>query len=341
MTQPGNKILIVECNSALSASIVHVLNMDMGMTAEATAPPVALMLVPAGPRVEGRDGRGWNNPDPQSLIRFFQENGLDIPVDVEHSTQLKAPKGEAAPAVAWGKSLEVRPDGSVWGTFDWNDSGCAMVMGRQYRYYSPAYIIDSKTMNIVGIKSVGLTNTPNLEVPALNHMQEKGDTMNLVALLAALGLTSTATFEDALNSITKMKGDLTVALNSAASPPLDKFVPKGDYDLALNRATDAEGKLTAQAKATLETAINSEIEGALKLGKITPGTKDYHIAQCQQEGGLDRFKAFVAAAPITAADSNLDKKIPGATATALNAEEQKVCTALGISEEDYRKANPA
>jgi len=338
MTQSTTKSQVVEINSA-AANIVHVLNMDMGMAVGATAPPAELMLIPAGARVEGRDGRGWNNPDPQAIIRFFQENGLDIPIDVEHSTQLKAPKGEAAPAVAWGKSLEVKPDGSVWGQFDWNACGTEMIMGRQYRYYSPAYIIDSATMNIVGIKSVGLTNTPNLEVPALNHQKEKGVTMNLPLLLAALGLASTATFDEALNSITKMKGDLTVALNSAASPPLDKFVPKGDYDLALNRATTAEGKLSAQEKATLETAINSEIDAALKAGKITPATQGYHVDQCHQEGGLERFKAFVAAAPSVAGDSRLDTKKVGETSTALNAEEQKVCDMMGLSVEEYKKAN--
>ncbi len=327
----------IALNSA-AATIVHANHMDMGMAADATAPPADLMLVPAGDRIEGRDGRAWNNPDPQGVIRFFTENGLDIPVDIEHATQLKAPKGEAAPAMAWGTSLEVRPDGSIWSRINWNAAGTALVMGRQYRYYSPAYVIDRETMNIVGIKSVGLTNTPNLDVPALNH-EQKGPTMNLAALLAALGLASTATFEDALNHITKIKGDLTVALNAANSPPLDKFVPKADYDLALNRATAAEEKLTAQAKETLETAINTEIDAALRAGKITPATKDYHIAQCRQEGGLKRFKAFVAAAPTIGDASGLDYKNPGKTATALNAEEETVCKMMGLSVEEYKKAN--
>lgn len=337
MTKSPVKILVVETNSAIASAIVHVLNMEMSMAAGSTSPPVELMLIPAGARVEGRDGRGWNNPDPQAIINFFQANKLDIPVDIEHATQLKAPKGEAAPAVAWGKSLEVRPDGSVWGQFDWNDSGCALVMGRQYRYYSPAYIIDSQTMNIVGIKSIGLTNTPNLEVPALNHQKEKGVTMNLAALLAALGLASTVTFDEALNHITKLKGDLTVALNSAASPPLDKFVPKGDYDVVVNRATTAEGKLAAADLATLETAINSEIDAALKAGKITPATKEYHVAQCKQEGGLERFKSFASVAPAVADASHLDGKKPGGDETALNAEQVATAAMFGNSVEDLQK----
>lgn len=333
------QILIVATNNNQAVSaIIQALNMDMGLTADAIAPPSELMLVPPVALVEGRDGRRWNNPDPNAIIRFFADNGLDIPVDIEHATQLKAPKGEAAPAVAWGKSLEARPDGSVWGKFDWNKTGTGLVMGRKYRYYSPAYVIDRKTMNIVGIKSVGLTNTPNLEVPALNH-EEKGVTMNLTTLLAALGLASTSTFDDALNHITKMKGDLTVALNAAQSPPLDRFIPKADYDLVLNRATDAESKLAAQQKETLEIAINTEIDAALLAGKITPATKDYHVAQCRQDGGLERFKAFVAAAPAVVADSDLDAKKHAGQETALNAEDLAVCKMMGLSVEDYKKAN--
>lgn len=330
-------VTVIVLNSDVAA-VEYALNMEMGMTEGATDPPSELMLVPPSDYVQGRDGRGWHNPDPAAIVRYFEANGLDIPVDIEHATQLKAPKGEAAPATAWGKSLEARPDGSVWGKFDWNDNGRELVMGRLYRYYSPAYIIDPQTMTIVGIKSVGLTNTPNLGVPALNHEEERGGrTMNLAALLAALGLASTASFEDALNHITKIKGDLTVALNAANSPPLDKFIPKADYDLALNRATEAEGKLAAQAQEALETAINTEIDAALKAGKITPATKEYHVAQCRQEGGLERFKSFVAAAPAVAVDTGLDGKQPGGHDTALNAEAAQVAAMFGNTAEDLKK----
>lgn len=325
----------IAVNNQGSQSEIVVLNFELSQ--DGIAAPTELMLVPSGNRIEGRDGRAWNNPDPQGIVRFLQQNGLDIPFDIEHATQHKAPKGEPAPAMAWCKSLEVRPGGSVWGGIEWNTEGSDLITSRKYRYYSPAYIIDRQTMNIIGIKSVGLTNTPNLEVPALNHKQEKGAVMNLAALLAALGLASTASFDEALNHIGKLKGDLTVALNAAGSPPLDKFVPKADYDLALNRATAAETKLADQAKDVLETAINTEIDAALKAGKITPGTKDYHIAQCRQEGGLDRFKQFAAAAPVVADVTGLDQKKPGEQDTALNAEQEKVASMFGNTADDLAK----
>lgn len=162
--------------------------------------------------------------------------------------------------------------------------------------------------------------------------------MELDQLLAALGLPAGTSFAAALNHISAMKIDLATAINHASQPPLDKFVPKADYDLALNRATEAEGKLSTVQNHILDTAINAEIGTALKAGKITPATKDYHIAQCRMEGGLDRFKAFCQAAPTVAADSNLDTKRPGdGETTALNAEEAQVAAMFGNTAEDITK----
>jgi len=318
----------------------EILALNFELTAGAT-PPAEMMLIPPGLRVTGRDGRSWNNPDPAAIVRFFQERGLKIPVDIEHATELKAPQGEPAPAMAWGTGLEARPDGSVWAKTEWTPKGAEMVMNREYSYYSPAIIFDKATMNIVGIKSVGLTNTPNFPIPALNREDKtKGaSSMELEQLLASLGLPAGTTFAAALNHIASMKANLTTALNQAQNPTLDKFVPRGDYDTALNRATTAETELKTLKEGQLETAINTEIDTALKAGKITPATKEYHVASCRQEGGLERFKEFAKAAPVIADASNLDTKKVGDQGTALNAEEKAVCVALGISEEDYLKVN--
>lgn len=331
-------MLDVALNSEMGSCEVTALNFELSSVDN--APPAEMMLIPPGPVVTGRDGRSWNNPNPQGIINYFKAQGRKIPIDIEHATELKGPKGEPAPAVGWYPDLVAKPDGSIWGKTDWNPKGRDLMINREYSYYSPAIIYDKATMNIVGISSVGLTNKPNFAVPALNREQEQkgASTMELEQLLVALGLPAGTTFAAALNHIASMKTSLATALNHAENPPLDKFVPKADYDLALNRATSAEEKITAQAKEVLETAINSEIDAALKAGKITPATKDYHIAQCRQDGGLERFKAFAAVAPKIAEASDLDKRRPGQD-TALNAEEQALCDMMGINVEDYKKTN--
>ena len=78
-------------------------------------------------------------------------------------------------------------------------------------------------------------------------------------------------------------------------------------------------------------------DGALATGKITPATVDYHRAQCSQDGGLERFAAFVAAAPAIGDPSGLDGKEAPAGATAMNAEQRQVMEMFGNTPEDIAK----
>ena len=159
----------------------------------------------------------------------------------------------------------------------------------------------------------------------------------LKALLAALALPETATEAEAVAKVKTLQGDLSTAMNRADNPSLEKFVPRADYDAALARATNAEQAISTAKKEQLETAVNAAIEQALKDGKITPATKEYHQAQCRQEGGLERFTAYCAAAPVIAGASGLDgKKVDGET-KALNAEQQQIAEMFGNSAEDLAK----
>ena len=159
-------------------------------------------------------------------------------------------------------------------------------------------------------------------------------------LLEALGLKPEATEDEAVLAVQALHGDLKTAkaANSQASPSLDKYVPRQDYDAMVAKAANAEQKLAEQAKAQAEAAIETAIGEALKTGKITPATAEYHKAQCRTEGGLARFQEYVKAAPAVGDGSGLDGKQPGGQTKALNAEQKAVCTALGIPEAEYVKS---
>ena len=303
--------------------------------AEASAPDW-IDLVPAG-QVNGRDGRGWVNDAPDAIVAAFNSSGLDIPIDVEHATEIKAPQGEPAPAAGWIKELQAQ-NGAVRGRVEWTDAGRDLVSSKAYRYVSPVIVFERASDRIVKLTSVGLTNRPNLSLPALNRQlpEEKGNSMKNA--LVALGLPDSATEEQAVDRIAALKNDLATALNRADAPTLEKFVPRADHDAALSRAANAEQKLAEVQGQILETAINAEIDAALKAGKITPATVEYHKAQCRQEGGLDRFKAFCQAAPVVAADDAVGRDAKSCVSTALNTEEQYVCKAMGISETDFINA---
>lgn len=335
------KILVVD--TAMNQEEAKALRMALNfeLAADGVAPEW-IELLPAGQIITGRDGRTWINDQPEILLQMFVAEGKDLPVDWEHATQLKAPSGEQAPAAGWIKELQIRDDGSVWGRVEWTPKGGESITNKEYRYFSPVFDYEIESRRIFRFKSCGLTNQPNLFIEALNSVQQQEDNiMDLAKLLAALGLPATTTFLDALNCITQIKSEHATALNQAKNPPLDKFVPRGDYDTALNRATAAETALKRISDEQLETAINTEIDAALTAGKITPATREYHVAQCRQEGGLERFKEFAKAAPVVAGDTGLDNKDPNKGATALNAEELKVAAMFGNSAEDIKKYGSA
>ncbi|MCY1356903.1 Mu-like prophage I protein [compost metagenome] len=191
--------------------------------------------------------------------------------------------------------------------------------------------------------SFGLTNKPNLTIRALNseqfpypdHQPTEESDMALAAILAALGMPEAATEQQAVAFINQLRGDLNTAQNSERAPSLQKFVPRADYDALEQRAVNAEQQLQQRDKDELAKAINSEIEAALAAGKITPATKDYHVAACQEKGGLDRFRDFVKAAPSVTEPVVPEVKL--GDQKALNAEQQQAARMLGMSDEQYIK----
>ncbi|AXR09995.1 phage protease [Pseudomonas aeruginosa] len=320
---------LIALNTDLSASLAD----------DQTEAPDWIELIPAGPNVQGRDGRRWLfDAAAQQLVRnAFAQRDIDLPIDWEHATQRRAPKGEEAPAAAWIKQLEVRDDGSLWGHVQWTPRGESQVLNREYRYLSPVFDYDSATGRIARLVSAGLANIPNLFLTALNQEAQEATTVPLPQpILDVLSLAADATEEQVLAAIAQLKA--TAQATNSEQPSLERFVPRADYDTQLQRATNAEKLLAAQQKAEHDKQVEAALEAASKAGKITPATRDYHRAMCSDQAGLERFQAFVAAAPSIGDPSALGERKPSTTTTtALNAEEQAMCLALGVSEEEFLK----
>lgn len=305
--------------------------------------PEWVELIPAGPTVIGRDGRSWTfgQAEAQTVLAAFAQRAAPLPLDWEHATEHRAPVGLDAPAAAWIKELDVR-DGALWGRVDWNTAGREHVESGAYKFLSPVFLYTAEDRRILEVKSVGLTNRPNFKMTALNHESQETD-MDWSKLLAALGLGANASPEEALTAFnTKMAekdDELQTAKNQQGSPSLEKFVPRADYDAVVVRAANAETKLKDAEAATLEAAIQADVDAACEKGLITPATKGYYTAQCRQEGGLDAFREFVKVAPPMAGGSGLDGKVlpGGGTEMAMNAEQRQIADVFGNSAEDLAK----
>lgn len=299
--------------------------------------PEWIEIIPAGSTVRGRDNRSWQNPDPRAVISETQSRRVDVVVDWEHSTELKAPHGDAAPAAGWLTDWDLRA-GAIWARVQWTESGGKSVSSREYRYLSAVFKYNPATGEIRFIKSVGLTNSPNLYVSALNRENQpkapEETTMDLAKILAALRLSADASADQILTAINQIQQERDTALNQSKTPDLSLFVPRGDYDAALARASNAEQALADRDATALNQQIDTAINQALESGKITPGTAEYHRQQCGTEGGLERFRQFVDAAPAIAPPSKLPATPPSGGETALNREQTQIAGIFGNTAED-------
>lgn len=292
--------------------------------------PDWLPMIPAG-TFTGRDGRSWVNNQPEAIIRATLSYPK-LPFDIEHATELKGPKGEEAPAFAWLDDYRVSAEGVVEAHVEWTDDGAALLRSKKYRYYSPAfgYTADGQ---VTRLSSAGLTNKPNLDLPALNSEE---NTMTVpVQIVTVLGLAATATADDAVKAIQQIKTSEQVALNRAENPDVTKFIPVETHQLALNRAEAAEGKLATQEKKEAEALVDA----AIAVGKVAPANRDMYLATCRSEEGRTQFAAFVKSAP---AIVNNDKKTTTAKNQAdevsLSEEDLAMCRKLGISQDEFISA---
>lgn len=329
------------------------------LNAAGTAPEW-IEVLPAGPDIKGEDGRAWRMSDPARVVKDSQSR-LPLVLDYEHASEIVAPKGGEAPAAGWIKALDVR-DGAIWAQVEWTPRAANMVAQREYRFVSPVFRFSRDSKEIASLDSVGLVNRPNLKMTALcregqfHEGQGVGDTDDAdddtptatkdsttmdktkrIALCRDLGLADEAGDDAIISAVATLKADKAQALNRAETPALDKFVPRADFDALKAKADAAEQALNRIQGEKLEAEITALVDDAVKAGKVAPASKEFYLAMCRK-GGTDEFKKFVASAPVLTGVSQIADKQPGNADGSLTDDEKAACRAMGLSEDDYKKA---
>lgn len=321
---------------ALCAAPADHVGQGAGLALAATedgAAPEWVQLTP-GRTMAARDGRFWRLSSPDAVIAAFRSYGADLPVDMEHATQIKGASGEAAPAVGWIKEIVARAadeGAALWARVEWLEAGRKAVAGRAYRYLSPAFTWDKATGEVQAIVSAALTNTPALRMAALSRA-EKETRMDLSRLAKAAELPETASLPEIEVAVCAMKA----MRDRVDAPDMAKFAPRADVEQALARAEAAEAALKARDAAELDARIGAAVDAAVEAGKIAPAARGFYLDACRAEGGLDKFAAMVAASPVLVTPATPAQK-PEGGAGALTAEDVAVCAALGIDKTAFAK----
>lgn len=339
------------CQGEQPANVIELEPFDLALFAEdgdgesaGPKPPKQIQLIPSGQKIKARDGREFQNSDPEAIVAAFTKGRMPLPVDIDHSTEGFFGGG---PAAGWIETLEVKRGGSVWGAVEWNDLGRDLISSRQYRFISPAMFIDPDTREITSITSAALVNRPALRLKALSaHQgtQPEGDTMDK-QLLVALGLSETATVEQAIERAKWLREQanatgVPATIEAIAAPDLAQWVPRADYTTEVARADTAEATIKAGEDATKEAAIVGAVDAACLDGKVTPAQKDQALDMCRAVG-VEKFAAFIEQQQARVEPSGLDNRRVDGTASAgtgahgLTPNELFIASKLSISPEQF------
>jgi phage I-like protein len=298
------------------------------------------------------------------LIANAQNRSTNIVIDYEHQTLMSAQNGKPAPAAGWvdPKTLEWREDG-LYGAVKWTAAAQAMVDADEYLYLSPVFPYDGSGTPL-DLLQIALTNTPaihGLDQRALaaaraalpfdiEHSQTETDEMDLKILLEALGLPEDTTEANAIKAVAALKtgNDQMAALRAElglkdgedAKPAIAALkaapavgVPQPVYD-------ELKAQLAVLKASGEESERDRLIEEGVADGRIAgKATADWLRGQT-----VAVLKSHLADAAPLAALKGLQTagKAPEKKATdgnGLNDADLAVCKQMGISPEDYAKAN--
>jgi len=293
-----------------------------------------IQIFPAGPHLNALDKRQWKLTNPQRIVLARQANPLELPTDIEHATQLRAPLGLSAEAQAWLQQLSVCAEGKTWADVKWTDHGRELVESGKYKYLSPAFTVDPLTNEIATLESAGLTNKPALVMAALASVGAGAMTMDK-ELLALLGLPETATMADVLAAIKKLQSTATA---TASQVDLTKYVPMHLFNQVLARAEKAEAN-APDPEAERVKAVDDAIAG----GFVVPADRQQKLEMCSLQGGLELFRRSLPKVPITQPTIASQRRPGVQTASAKTPDDtdRKIAKSLGLSIEEYMAVNPA
>lgn len=316
--------------------------------------PTEFRLVPLG-RFKAADGSGRPDGLPDGwlltrqradeIVAWLNARANHFLVDYEHQTI----KGGEAPASGWGRKFEVR-DGDmpgIWSVgFEWTARAAAMIATKEYRYISPFFSYDKRTGEVLALRHAGLTNDPGLDgltdlagAAALTALFMEDEPMK--QLLAALGLSETASEAEALAALVALKtahhGE--VAALKGAAPDPTKYVEVAVLTGVRNELAVATAELASLKAEKLQAEVDAVIEAGLAAGKLTPATEPHAR---KLAGDLVALKGFIDAQPVIVK--------PGETQTGGKGGDGKshqhtdtdlaVMKALGLNAEQFASGKP-
>lgn len=334
-----------------------------------------LQVTPAG-KFAPADGREIKVPHwyidaavASRVIERFRQKKNDRVVDYEHQTLHKEENGQPAPAAGWIRDLQWREGEGLYALVELTSRAAQYIEQREYRYFSPVFMYHPKTGEVLDVQMGALTNfagIDGMQALALRAAATFGIDLNheeplmnelLKALLGVLGLSQTATEEEAVAALTAhlaamrktlglddaATGEAMVAActglkakaTATAAPDPAKFIAIEAFDQLKGEVA----ALSAQLKVRDDKDVESMIAEALKDGRLIKSQEAW--ARDLAKTNVAALSGYLKTAEPLAAlrgsqtkgqDPKPDDK------TGLTSEEMAVCTSMGLTPEQFKAA---
>lgn len=299
-----------------------------------------------------------------------------IVVDYEHQTLHKEKNGQPAPAAGWPKTLEWVEGEGLFGMVEMTARAAAAIDGKEYCYFSPVFAYSKVDGTVLEILMGALTNDPGIErmqplslmaaataafLPSLDYPQEHPVNPLLKALAEALGLPETTTEEAATAALTAIgplqalqaRAGVATAACTALQLPADASADAITAACTSLRAAQADparfvpveavaalqGQIAALTARQQAADVDALLKPALADGRLLPAMEGW--ARELGKSNVAALTAYLAAAqPIAALTGTQTQGLPpSGTAKGdaqLSADELAVCTAMGLTPEQYK-----
>ena len=336
-----------------------------------------LQVTPAG-HFTPADGReikvpSWhiNQAVASKVIERFHSTKNKRVIDYEHQTLRKEENGQPAPAAGWYTDLQWREGEGLFAKVQLTARAANYIAEGEYQYFSPVFLYHPTTGDVLDVQMGALTNAP-----AIDGMQElslraaasfgcfddssEENPVNqlLLALIAALGLAENTTEEQAVAALSahttnlrkalglddKANGEALIAactgLKAKAAISVDpsQFVP---VSAVAGMQADIAA-LTARLGERDEKDLEGQITGALEDGRLHKSMEGW--ARDLGKSNRAALTAYLdTAAPIAALTRSQTQGQPPVPdeKTGLTTDELAVCSAMGVTPEQFKAAKEA
>jgi phage I-like protein len=224
----------------------------------------------------------------ENVVAKWKEDGeKEVLVDFEHNSEAGGTSDTSA--AAWVSNLRADKERGLVGDFKLTDLGAEAISNRRLRFLSVAWLVNKETREPFEIRSIALTNKPNIPVaPVLNretnggiNVEEmKGPTMD--KLKEALGLSADATEQDILAAVQealKAKEEVAELKANAKKAQLEAEAEdfaeknKAKCDKAVLKAQYIANKEVAQALVAGIPEVKAPPQKILNKGSQAPELK--------------------------------------------------------------------